>query len=429
MLESSTTVALPRKNGDVEDRGLAAGWSQVPKQTALAQLAKVLDSPHFHSSKKCSLFLRFVVEHAIDNRLECLKERTLGIEVFNRDSQYDTNQDPIVRITAGEVRKRLAQYYLEPGHEDELRIGMPTGSYIPEVTPPADKAEPVIETLAVTRSVPRHRRWWIAATALGLAAVAAVGSLYFRKTDLDRFWAPLITAQGPVLVCLGQPKAYNFTLRTKRALDEWFGNTGEPRDPPAEIAAVPLSAIVPMWDRFTGFGDAQALAHISGLFGANGQRIQVRGGRSISLADLRGKPVVLIGAFDNQWTIGLTGELRFYFDVDHQNHAEVVRDRQHPGNTDWKVVNAWPYWRIPVDYAIISRVLDATTEQMVVVVAGITHYGTQAAGEVLTNPVYFAEVVKRAPRDWSRKNMQIVLSAKVMTGTEGPPQVMAVHFW
>ncbi len=105
--------------------------------------------------------------------------------------------------------------------------------------------------------------------------------------------------------------------------------------------------------------------------------------------------------------------------MDHQNHAEVVRDRQHPGNTDWKVVNAWPYWRIPVDYAIISRVLDATTEQMVVVVAGITHYGTQAAGEFVTNPVYFAEVVKRAPRDWSRKNMQIVLSAKVMTETVG----------
>ncbi len=254
------------------------------------------------------------MEHAIDNHLECLKERTLGIDVFNRGPQYDTNQDPIVRITAGEVRKRLAQYYLEPGHEDELRISMPTGSYVPEVPPPADKTEPVIETVAVNRSIPRHRWWWIAATALGLAAVAAVGSLYFRKTDLDRFWAPLIHAQGPVLVCLGQPKACSFTLRTKRAMDEWFGNAEEPRDPPAEIATVPLSAIIPMWDRHTGFGDAAALAHVSRLIEANGKRTQVRGGRLISLADLRGKPPVLIGAFDNQWAVGLTGELRFYFD-------------------------------------------------------------------------------------------------------------------
>lgn len=398
----------------------------------LAQLSKVLESPHFHSSKRCLLFLRFVVEHAIDNRLDYLKERTLGIEVFDRDPHYDTNQDPIVRITAGEVRKRLAQYYLEPGHEDELRISMPTGSYIPEVHPPADKTEPILEIIAETRSGPSHRRWWIAATVLGLAAVAvaaAAGFWSLRKTDLDRFWAPLINAQSPVLVCLGQPKTYNFTARTQSALDEWFENAEEPRDPPAEIARVPLSAFVPMWDRYIGLGDAQALARVSWLFGTNGKRIQVRGGRSISLADLRGKPAVLIGAFSNQWTMGLTGELRFYFDVDYKNSAEVVRDRQNPAKTDWKVVNAWPYWRVPVDYAIVSRVLDPTTEQMVVVAAGITHYGTQAAGEFLTDPAYFAEAVKRAPHDWSRKNMQIVISAKVMTGAVGPPQVMAVHFW
>jgi hypothetical protein len=55
--------------------------------------------------------------------------------------------------------------------------------------------------------------------------------------------------------------------------------------------------------------------------------------------------------------------------------------------------------------------------------------GTQAAGEFLTNPEYFAEAVKRAPRDWSRRNMQIVISAKIMKETAGPPQVLAVHFW
>jgi hypothetical protein len=73
--------------------------------------------------------------------------------------------------------------------------------------------------------------------------------------------------------------------------------------------------------------------------------------------------------------------------------------------------------------------MDPTTEQVVVVAAGITHYGTQAAGELLSNPAYFAEAVQHAPRDWSRKNMQIVLSAKVMAGTAGPPQILKVHFW
>src|SRR2546426_4089637 len=117
-------------------------WSEAVKQAALAQLARILESPQFRSTKRCSLFLRYVVEQAGESRLECLKERTLGVEVFGRDPQYDTNQDPVVRAAAGEVRKRLAQYYLEPGHEDELRISLPAGSYVPDAHPPAKiKAE------------------------------------------------------------------------------------------------------------------------------------------------------------------------------------------------------------------------------------------------------------------------------------------------
>jgi hypothetical protein len=59
----------------------------------------------------------------------------------------------------------------------------------------------------------------------------------------------------------------------------------------------------------------------------------------------------------------------------------------------------------------------------------LTHFGTQAAGEFVTNPAYFAEAIKNAPRDWRQRNMQVVLSAKVMSGTVGPPSVLAVHFW
>src|SRR5262249_11202591 len=119
----------------------------------------------------------------------------------------------------------------------------------------------------------------------------------------------------------------------------------------------------------------------------------------------------------------------FYFDVDPQDNSEVVRDRQNPDKIEWKVANAWPYWKIPLDYAIVTRVVNATTEQTVVVAAGITHYGTQAAGEFVTNPEYFATALKGAPRDWWRKNMQVVISTKVLAGTIGPPNVMAVLFW
>jgi hypothetical protein len=420
--------------GSGEGVGLAAGWSEVSREDALAQLDRIVDSQQFRSSKRCSLFLRYVVQHAVDNELDCLKERTLGVAVFERDPHYDTNQDPIVRTTAGEVRKRLAQYYLFPAHENELRISLPTGAYLPEVHPvpsrPGTRIEAKLEPVDLVPSRINRRRLWIAAAGISAAAALALGlSLAPRKTELDQFWAPLIKAQGPVVMCIGQPQAYNFVSETQRALDDWFESSDGKTEPPAELARVPLSAVVPMWDRYTGLGDAQALARLSSVFGAYGKRFQVRGGKSASLADLRGKPLILIGAFSNQWTMGLTGELRFHFGVDRKAGAQIVRDSQNPENADWQVAHAWPYWKIPVDYAIVTRVMDPTTEQVVVVAAGITHYGTQAAGELLSNPEYFAEAVRRAPPGWSRKNMQIVLSAKVMSGTAGPPQILKVHFW
>jgi hypothetical protein len=412
-------VSSTHRNGKVNSAEVE--WSSVSRQAALDQLARILDSPQFHSSKRCSEFLRYVIEQAAENHFDCLKERTVGVMVFDRDPAYDTNQDPVVRGTAGEVRKRLAQYYLDPSHDGELRISLPSGSYVPEIHPPPEKLE------VVQPSKPRFRLKYLAAAAavLGIIAAAALFSILFRQTDLDRFWAPVLEPPGKVLVGVGQPRIYNFNAKEQTDLDLWFDNPAKGLQPPPDV---PLSALTPMWDRYISLFDAKAFSRISNLFAEKGRKTDLRGGRSISLADLRGKPVVLIGAFNNEWTISLAGELRFYFDVDLRK-TEVVRDRQNPRDEKWKIVSAWPRWNIPVDYAIVTRVRNATTEQTVVVSAGITQYGTLAAAEFLTNPEYFAEALKNAPSDWARKNMQVVLSAKVMSGTAGPPTVLAVHFW
>ena len=68
---------------------------------------------------------------------EELKERTFGLEVFDRSPDYDTNAGPVVRFSASEVRKRLAQYYSESGESSHLQILLPLGCYVPEfsVTP------------------------------------------------------------------------------------------------------------------------------------------------------------------------------------------------------------------------------------------------------------------------------------------------------
>ena len=81
------------------------------------------------------------------------------------------------------------------------------------------------------------------------------------------------------------------------------------------------------------------------------------------------------------------------------------------------------------DYAIVTRLLNSTTGQFVVIVAGIMSYGTQAAGEFVSSPEYLQEALQAASPGWEGKNVQIVLQTQVTDGLPGPPQVVATYVW
>lgn len=370
--------------------------------------------------------------------MESLKERTIGVEVFSRDPNYDTNQDPVVRGTASEVRKRLAQYYQIPGHERELKIDLPSGSYVPDFhmptlsSPGLIASAPVPGTIAPT--VPVRSVWWVRAAAIAviLAALVAITARFSPKpqTVVDQFWLPMLRGSEPVLLCVGQPKVYNLLGNLEADMSK--------KVPPGsrlvasaanEKITTTVGAIVPNWDRYLAVGDAMCLSDMAALFARRGRSYHIRGGGSTSFADLRENPAVLIGGFTNDWTLRLTGQLRFTFRKSPDEVSDYVHDSRNPSNRDWELTNVWPAWNMPVDYAIISRALDPATGRVVVSAAGITQYGTEAAGEFLTNPDYLGEAIRQAPADWQNKNVQVVLSTKVIGGTAGPPHVLAVHFW
>src|SRR5262249_4641413 len=101
-------------------------------EEVFTELDRVLGSSLFRASRRCQSLLRSITEHTIAGNVDSLKERALGIEVFGRPADYDTSQDPVVRASASEIRKKLAQYYHEAGHELETRIELPAGSYVAE---------------------------------------------------------------------------------------------------------------------------------------------------------------------------------------------------------------------------------------------------------------------------------------------------------
>ena len=101
----------------------------------------------FRNSKRCKEFLDYVVEHTIHGPSGTLKERSIGVELFALPQDFDTGQHTIVRVTANEVRKKLAQHYLaENGSFHPVKISLPPGSYSAEFkwesSPPAPVEAP-----------------------------------------------------------------------------------------------------------------------------------------------------------------------------------------------------------------------------------------------------------------------------------------------
>jgi len=136
MLIRSESGSLMNSASQNIEIGTAHPDSQSPdenaKQVILFELERVLSSQAFRSSDRSRQFLAYVVHSSLAGQIDNLKERSIGVEVYHRKADYATGEDPVVRINAGEVRKRLEQYYGSAPPDTTLRIDIPRGSYAPE---------------------------------------------------------------------------------------------------------------------------------------------------------------------------------------------------------------------------------------------------------------------------------------------------------
>lgn len=410
------------------------------------ELERVLSSHHFQTSKRCQSFLRYAVEETLSGRQE-LKERSIGIEVFERNPTYDTNLDPVVRMTAGEVRKRLALYYQGAAGDSGLRIELPVGSYVPRFhsipnhLPPdaivdqvlsvapevADHpgVEKEIEPLRQTAQPQRSLRA-VALTAVLLLLCAGLAGLgrwavihrvaHPAPAPIDQFWEPLLASTNPVLISIGQirPKYAQVEPNHLRSSITGPMELGK-EEYPREIAVTVL-------------GDSIAMTNIAALLKTHGRQFKIHAESMTSFADLQQGPSVLIGAFNNDWTIMFTNPLRFHFDVG-ESKGTWITDREHPEAKIGELTQLTKISDMKEDYGIVVRMLDPRTKQIVVIAAGLTPYGTQSAGEFATDPASIAELARRAPSDWSHKNMEILIKTDLIDGEAGPPQIVASTFW
>src|SRR3954463_5375068 len=132
------------------------------EQAIQAELTRVLVSPAFRTSKRCREFLEYIVEHTIRGPAGALKERSIGVELFQLPQNFDTGQHTIVRVTANEVRKKLAQHYLaENGTYHPVKIQLLPGSYSADFkweAPPPPVAVPAPAIVPAPEAAPK--RWF-----------------------------------------------------------------------------------------------------------------------------------------------------------------------------------------------------------------------------------------------------------------------------
>ncbi len=414
----------------------------IPASLIEEQLRRIQTSPLFSNSRRYPGLLDYVVRKTLDGQEDNLKERTVGIEAFGRPIDYDLNTDPVVRVTAGEVRKRLAQYYYQPGHEQELRIELNPGSYVPEFRIPATPAiaaipapnapdstpvdpDPVplspepasqrVRPFSVLEAPRPHRasvRKWkgiaaVLAIALAISTSIALVPVLHRTSAIDAFWQPMIDANGPVLISVGSVVA--------------MVNSFAVAPPSNSVSGHPLSS-----DPIS-ISDAMALSSIQQVLSLHSKRSILESSTGTSFSELQNGPFVLITGFNNQWTMRITDPLRFHF-VRTSTDDYSIEDRKDPNN-HWGINTAAPFAKMNQDYGLVARFRDPTTEQFVMVAAGIGENGTIAASRLLTNERYLAELKKDKLFPRYDQNFECIVETQIIDGKPGPPRIMAADVW
>ncbi len=407
-------------------------WHPQTKQDSeaiLRELEAVLASPHFCNSKRYPTLLEYIVENTLAGKLDLLKERTLGVEVFDRPPTYDTNTDTVVRYTAGEVRKRLLLYYSEHGSSSGIRISLPAGSYVAEflhghdghgesIDDPdlrtayvheheadhfphagAETHESGLGAAAVASDETAHGSaaphtaaehaahfaravWWIAAAVVLLAAVAAGVVWKYRgaapQTAVDAFWAPVIRDQHFVILCTGSstfsPNNYSGVITADKTIEYPF---------------VSIQA-------------ASAISQISSTMDHSGTSTQLLPSATTSLPDLREHSVILLGGYNNDWTLRLVQPLRFHFVPYTPSEGESIVDQTQP-QVHWNRDTSQPYSSAD-DYAFVARFRDSTIDGWVVVLAGEGRNGTEAAAQFVASPHYMELLKERVGSGFASRN-------------------------
>jgi hypothetical protein len=374
----------------------------IAREQCFQQIDKLIKSHSLHTSESLCKLLRYLAEHSLDHPGIALKEYQIATEVLGRPAGFDPQSDSTVRVQAGRLRVKLAEYYAHEGPDDLIVVEVPKGSYaltfhLRSPRPGAPAATLVLDSVAPRKDAPPSTRAWAIAVVVLLVLLAASFSttaiLLSQRTR---------TQAGP-----GQPVPVSYQIFWNRFLtgpqQPWviFSNANFVGRPQTNMRYFNPStdSHEAILDHYTGVGEVLAIHELDRVFGLLNRQLRVKRGALFSLDDVRNNDLIFIGSpAENLTLLEIPGTQEFVFQRVNSGPrtGDVAVINVHPAAGESRVFMASPSSQsVNEDYAIVGLKPGLDPAHSMLILAGTTTVGTQAAAEYVCQEESLTELLQR----------------------------------
>jgi hypothetical protein len=407
------------------------------RQECFQEIDKLIKSHSLHSSESLCKLLRYLAEHSIDHPGVGLKEYQIATEVLGRPAGFDPQSDSTVRVQAGRLRVKLAEYYAHEGPDDPIVVEIPKGSYALTFHAHVAKsgvlaaAPLVFEPPPHKEEAARFTRGWVIGVAvfsvLLAASLSTTAILLSQRLHMQAatsqavpaayqiFWSRFVAAPQPPWVIFSNA---NFVGRPQTNM-HYFNPSTDSR-----------AAIL---DHYTGVGEVLAIHELDRVFGLLNRQLRVKRGALFSLDDVRNNDLIFIGSpAENLTLLEIPGTEEFVFQRVNSGprtgDVEVIN--VHPAAGESRVFLASPSSQsVNEDYAIVGLKPGLDPAHSMLILAGTTTVGTQAAAEYVCREDSLTELLRRlgVSRAGEIKPFEALLHVRVTHGVPVITDLVAVR--
>jgi len=418
------------------------GVSLTDRTQFQAEIEKLVASHALHGSESLCKLLRYLGKQALEHPGTAVKEYQIATEVFGRQADFDPQLDSMVRVQAGRLRTKLAEYYNTEGATDRIVVELPKGNYAVAFHERANAAvvhgngastgtwanDPVESTGAAAT-----RRYLASALSVALiAALATIGWLLWTRRELGVSSA---NAAGEILA--PAPIRIFWKGFVRGPEEPWviFSNAafvGRPNTGMRYYDAA-KDAKSPILDHYTGVGEVLAVHSLDIVFSQLHQALRVKRGSLFSLDDAKNNDLIFMGSpSENLTLLEIPSTTEFVFkrveSGPQEGNVEIVNVHPAKGEAN-KYVLGPSNTSLADDYAVVALVKGISPEHSELILAGTTTIGTQAAVEYVTRENYLDELLKRmnVTQPSELRPFEAVIHVKVARGVPVESSLVALR--